>query len=217
MRSSLTIAAFLFLALSSLATATVAQESEQEEDDDRRYGQFYNGAFVDFSARAALLRASSTSYDGWSYDVGLRQAFPMHLLDTRIAYVEDRFYPRTTAQPGRFTSRSIGVWTALHPLYLALLFSDWFGYLLASLYLELGVAGQYATHSSGEGDFGLRWSVGGGFDVPLTDPDRGWSIWANALYRYTWADYDFDAGGEIDLYHHAGWAGLSLRFNGLLF
>lgn len=210
------IAAFL---LSTLVSSAVrAQEAEAEPERERRYGTFYNGAFVDFSARAALKRSVTSDYNAWAFDVGLRQALVMHLLDTRIAYEQDRFSPRSPAVTGQFTVHSVGITGAFHPLYMALLLSDWFGYVIASWYIEAGLAGQYGRFNGGEeDDFGLRLSLGTGLDIPITDPDRGWSIWLNTLYRFTWSDFDLDSGGEVNLHHHAGWAGLSLRFNGLLF
>lgn len=70
---------------------------------------------------------------------------------------------------------------------------------------------------NGASDVGLRLHVGSGFDVPLSDPDAGWSIWINALYRFTWSDFDVAEDREVNLHHHSLFAGLSLRFNGLLF
>lgn len=209
---------FAIVALLISSIAAPDRVAAQDAPEERRYGKFYNGAFVDVSARAARTHVTSAGFNGWAWDVGLRQALVMHLLDTRLSYSEDYWSPRNDSATGDFIARSVSLHSAFHPLYLALLYSDWLGYLLASIYVEGGIGAQYARLDGGiQDDFGLRLSLGAGFDVPLTDPDRGWSIWINALYRYTWADFDFDAGGEVNLYHHAGWLGLSLRFNGLLF
>lgn len=210
-RASLTSIICAVLAWAS--TPVAAQESQT-----RRYGQHYNGSFVDFSARAAYEHVVSAPYAGWSWDVGLRQALVMHLLDTRLAFREERLSPRDGVGGEAFVVRAVDVSTGFHPLYLALLLSDWLGYVAASLYVEAGLGAQFAAGQGGaESDAGFRWHVGGGLDLPVTDPDRGWSVWLNGLYRFTWSDFDFDAGGELDLYHHSAFAGLSLRFNGLLF
>lgn len=190
--------------------------NDRPDGEARRYGQYFNGSFVEVSSRAALSRVTSSEYGGWSWDVGLRQALVMHLLDTRIAYAEDRLSPRDENASGEFVLRTVGITTGFHPLYMALLLSDWFGYVIASWYIEVGLAGQHGV-VDGDQDLGLRWSIGSGLDIPVTDPDAGWSIWLNGVYRYVWSDFDFDAGGEENLYHHEGWAGLSVRFNGLLF
>ncbi len=211
MRTPSTIAALVLCTV--LSSNVVAQDAPPE----RRYGKFYNGAFVDISARAARTHVSSGDYNGWSWDVGLRQALVMHLLDTRLSYSEDYWSGRGSVS-GDFVARAVSVHGAFHPLYLALLYSNWFGYLLASFYVEAGLGAQYARETNLDAsDFGLRLSLGTGFDVPLTDPDRGWSIWLNAVYRYTWADFDFASAAETKLRHHGGWLGASLRFNGLLF
>lgn len=216
MRSSCAIATLLIALLAPLQ-ADAQQGDEPAPAAQRRYGKAYNGAFVDFSVRVARTHVTSAPFNGWSFDAGLRQALVMHLLDTRLSYAEDRWSAREGAA-GDFVARSVNIHGAFHPLYLALLLSDWFGYVLASFYVEAGLGAQIARETNLEvNDLGLRFSLGTGFDVPLSDPDRGWSIWLNALYRYTWADFDYDSGGETNLYHHAGWLGVSLRFNGLLF
>lgn len=211
MRTTPAIAALLF------CTVLASSAAAQDETPERRYGKFYNGAFVDVSARAAL--NGRRDYSGFSWDVGLRQALVMHLLDTRISYAEDRWGGNTSELPS-IVVRSVSIHGAFHPLYMALLYSDWLGYLIASWYVEAGIGGQYATSTTNH-DFGLRLSLGSGFDVPITDPDRGWSIWLNALYRYTWNDFDalpsVFGDRDVKLHHHAGWLGVSLRFNGLLF
>jgi len=207
---------FLTALLASLIVAAPAHA--EETDETRRYGKFYNGAFVDVSARAGYQHVTSAPYRGVSWDVGIRQALVMHLLDTRLAFGEEHVSPRGDADAQKLVVRSVGLSSAFHPLFMALLFSDWLGYLVASWYLEAGIGGQYATLDGGaQDDWGFRFHVGSGVDVPLTDPDRGWSFWLNSLYRFTWADFDFDSGAELNLHHHGFFAGLSLRFNGLLF
>lgn len=208
------IAVFFFLFASSPA---FGQDDSAPAESERRYGKFYNGAFVDVAARGSRALAAGSSLNGWSWDVGLRQALVMHLLDTRLSYSED-YFGAGEGQSGAFTQRSVSVHGAFHPLYMALLLSKFWGYVLAAWYIEAGIGGHYTRESSiDEDDFGLRLSLGSGLDIPLTDPDRGWSLWVNTLYRFTWTDFDFDGGGEINLHHHGLWLGLSLRFNGLLF
>lgn len=196
--------------------ASLPMPSAAQEAEGRRYSQFYNGSFVDLSARAGAHTSVTSDHTAWSVDAGLRQAFPMHLGDTRLAYEMQTF----SGAQDEIVLHNIGVGFGFHPLYLALLWSDFWGYLVASFYVETSIALQYGTRTvaaASEDDFGARWSVGAGFDVPLSDPDRGWSVWLNFLYRFVWSDFDLDDGSEIDLFHHAGFGGLSVRFNGLLF
>ena len=141
----------------------------------------------------------------------------MHLLDTRLSFAEDRFRERDDGS-GRFIQRSVIVHGAFHPIYIALLLSDWLGYTLAGWYIEAGVGVHHTVIPDGDrSDIGARFSLGTGVDTPLSDPDAGFSVWFNLVYRYNWTDFDFGDGNEVNLHHHAGWAGFSLRFNGLLF
>lgn len=186
----------------------------EEEAEARRYGQHFNGSFFDFSPRVGLQSSTASDYNGWSWDVGVRQALVMSLLDTRVSYGEERW---SAADNAGIVSRSLQVHTAFHPLYMALLLSNWLGYVLSSWHLELGLGGHLShARDLSVTDPGFRFSVGSGLDVPITDPDRGVSVWLNALYRYNWIDFDTSRDTEINLHHHAGWLGLSLRFNGLL-
>ena len=203
----------LFAALLLFALPLRAQEDASED----RYGQFFNGAFVEVSARGGLTDVSGSQWGGWIGDVGLRQAFPMHLLDTRLAFRHEEFQ---TPGLDKLSVNALEISGAFHPLYLALLFSDWWGYVLAGWYVELQAGVHYTSVKwldNKENDFGFAYGIGTGLDVPLTDPDRGWSIWLNALYRYRRQDFDFDSGGEIELHGHTGFLGLAFRANGLLF
>lgn len=203
--------------LQTFSSSTFASDGGAEVED-RRYSKYYSGAFVEVGSRAGLQHASGAALRGWSWDVGLRQAFPMHLLDTRLAYGEERFSRRDGDAGGDFVARAVDLTTAFHPLYLALLLSNWGGYVLASFYVEAGIGGQHVTFDAGElRDFGLRLHLGTGIDAPITDPDRGVSLWLSIAYRFTWADFDVTNDEEVDLRRHAGFAGLALRFNGLLF
>ncbi len=209
-----------FIVLGVFGTSSTAQEVPEgasDPDEERRYGRYYNGSFVDVSARGSYERVASSPLHGWSWDIGLRQAFPMHLLDTRIAYGEERYTRRDGDPGGDFVVRSVDLTTAFHPLYLALLYSSRWGYLVASWYVEAGLGGHYSTFGSDLNDLGLRLHLGSGFDVPLTDPDRGWSLWLNFVYRFTWSDFDTSAMDEVNLHHHSFFSGISARFNGLLF
>lgn len=139
----------------------------------------------------------------------------MSLLDTRVSFAEERW--SAEHQPA-IVSRSLQVHVGFHPLYMALLLSDWFGYVLSSWYIELGIGGHIArVRDLDVTDPGLRFSVGTGLDIPVTDPDNGVSLWLNMVYRYNGIDVDTSKDAEINLHHHAGWLGVALRFNGLLF
>ncbi len=193
--------------------ASSAQAEEPSEEPTEAYSDAYNGSFVEWSVRGAPTTAPGTA---WAVDAGIRQAFPFLLGDTRLAYRYDRSVPEGYE---RIETHEIGVWGAIHPLYLLILGSDWISYVASSIYLELGLGGHFAIGTlpeSNETDLGFTWSVGAGLDIPLSDPDNGWAPWLNLLYRYRGAD--FDGGlGEVELGAHAVFVGLGIRRNGLLF
>jgi hypothetical protein len=188
-----------------LASPTVhAQDAE---------GLYYNGSFVEVSGRAGPTYGDNLS--GWTADIGMRHSFPMHLLDSRIAFRHDELRP---SQSGAHVQQeSLGLTTAFHPLYLFLLGSDRWSYTLASTYLELGSGVDALTrHGSGAWDLGFYFSIGGGFDIPIHDPDTGSGLWINVNYRYHVGDWE-ENQVDIDLSLHTLFVGLAWRNNGVLF
>jgi hypothetical protein len=215
MRHGLIAAFFSGALLLGFIIPAFAQDSPQEPKDGEiePYADPFNGSFVEFSVRGAPTSAPGSA---WAVDTGLRQAFPFLLGDTRLAYRYDRTTPDGF---DRLETHELGVQLGLHPLYLLLLGSDWFSYVVSSLYLELGLGGHLGVATrpeETETDLGFVWSVGAGIDIPLSDPDVGWAPWVNVLYRYRGADFDA-SGGEVELGAHAIFIGLGIRRNGLLF
>ena len=200
--------------LAVLSPAGVAAAEPEERYTDR-----FNGSFVEYGVRAG--RSLTVDHDGraWSFDAGIRQSFPMLLGDLRLAYRYDDF-EALAGLDGEVDQHGLGLALGLHPFYILLLGSDWVSYVASSFYLELGLGAQYVALSrvggEAEGDLGVTWSLGSGIDIPLGDPDVGWAPWVNVLYRYHRGDLDLDNGGEVDLYLHTLFVGLSLRINGLL-
>lgn len=159
------------------------------------YTPYYNGSFWDVSVRGGQTDLGTTAFD-----VGLRQAFVMHLADTRLSYRRDLL--------DGADSDTLHLGFGLHPLYVALLGSDWLSYVVASFYVELGMG---LTLLDGPN---LSWSAGTGLDIPLWDADTGMAPWLNLLYRYEWTTAALD-GADID--RHTGFVGLAWRINGLIF
>lgn len=200
---------FSLLFLSGLSPNLIAQESPK---DVQAYSDFFNGDFVELSLRSGFSDVSDSILTGQLFEVGLRQALPMHLLDTRIALGYEIFSGENQADIELYTANISG---AFHPFYLALVFENWFAWVIASIYVEVGFGAHYGTQES-QNDFGFSYTFGSGLDLPLWNPNHGWSIWINGLYRYRRMDFDH-ADGEIDLHAHTGIVGLSVRWNGLLF
>jgi len=206
-----------FICLLFLSSNLFAQDQKKE---NRAYSPYFNGDFVELSFRTGLSKLASdppviekVPESGQRFELGLRQALPMHLLDTRLALSYEVFPIRS--QDSEIALWGIDISGAFHPFYLALLFENWFAWVLASIYVEAGAGIQYATLDN-TNDVGFSYSFGGGFDLPLWNPNHGWSLWLNGLYRYRRLDFDNDSS-EIALHNHTFFAGLAIRWNGLLF
>ena len=208
------VASFVFLAAGPVSAQDASEKNEHSE-----YSDYYTGAFVEYSVRGGASLATDAAYDGWHIDAGVRHSFPMLIGDFRIAYRYDRLSAGPSAGP--LEQHGLGGYLAFHPAYLLMLGSDWLSYTLSSIHLELGGGAKFGVLEPADGgDFetglGPFVSVGGGFDVPLGDPDTGAAPWLNFVYRWHVADFD----GEVetfDLDMHVLQVGLGWRINGLLF
>ncbi|MEZ4474307.1 MAG: hypothetical protein R3F60_26680 [bacterium] len=110
---------------------------------------------------------------GFAFALGGRASSVLHLAD-----VEAR-YQLSEVQAGR--AHQAYVTAHLHPLFLFLLANNRLGWALGSLSLRLGGGPAWRAD---EGT-GLVWEWGGGFDVPLTAPDAGQSLWLGAALTRT--------------------------------
>lgn len=200
-----------------------SQERTEEEESTENYSDFFTGAFHEYSLRGAWSDSKQTDYEGWSLDFGVRHSFPMLLGDARISYRFDSLTPERDDLPAEIERHALGAHVALHPLYLALLGSDWLGYTIASLYFEIGGGVHYGildtveTRGEYERDFGLFATLGGGIDIPLWDPDVGHAPWLNAVYRFQYSDFDRPDSATLRLRRHQFFIGIGWRINGLLF
>ncbi len=204
-------------AMCCIALPAAAEEQDYAQQRLEEAPHPFNGSFSEWSARGGPLLTSSDSVStGWGADVGLRNAFPMYLADHRISYR----YATASMGERRVHLHDLHLAGALHPFYLALLSGGLKGHFLASLHLELGLGPRLGRLSSGGDDeglsnFGVAASVGGGFDIPLTSPNRGRSLWINGLYRRTWSFVRFDLGDASPRLHdHIFFLGLAWRSNG---
>ena len=169
----------------------------------------FNGSFFETSLRAGTALSSHYDAPALTADLGVRNSFPMYLGDTRLSY---RF---TAAQHDEVPLQLHGahLTLGLHPFYLALLSRGFVSHFLASLHAEIGVGGvlgMFTEEDATRAAAGLSWSLGAGFDLPITDANRGGGLWLNALYRRSWHTLPF--AGD-----HALFLGLAWRVNGSLF
>lgn len=207
-----------FLAVAALVLTTfMSAPSLGNPNEGRDYSKFFNGSFWEISVRGGLSSVSEDDFSSWSVDAGLRQALPMLLADTRLSYRYDRLDGPASLM---LEQHRLMVHGGIHPLYFFILGSDWLAYVISSPYLELGIGAQYGVLTTEEEtltDPGFVWSVGAGFDVPLSDPDVGYAPWLNVVYRYSGAGFDVSDGMDLNTNQHTVFLGLGWRVNGLLF
>ena len=177
----------------------------------------FNGSFWEFSLRGGpLLSSFDGASNGWTTDVGLRNSYPFYLADHRLSYGFSRY----SVDDHAVDVHNLHASFAIHPLYLTLLSQGVFSHFLASLHLELGLGARWAQLSGpvhDDSSIGFGPSLGAGFDLPLTEPNRGRSLWINALYRRTWTTAGFDDGSQTERLHdHGFFLGLAWRNNGIL-
>ena len=181
--------------------------------DLERYSDFYNGSFTALEAqlgRPGLLQDDAAP-QGWALDVGVRAAFPMSLLDTRLGYR----YDALSLKDGDLSTHGLRLDLAVHPLYIFNLGSDWLSYAVGGLHLHAGL-GPMLGRAPDSSVLAFSWQWGAGLDLPLWNADAGQAPWLNLIYRNLRADLDFDAR-PLDLSTHTLMVGLSWRTNGLPF
>lgn len=189
-----------------LAALTLAPTDATAEDLPRAF----NGSFTETSLRVGPALSSSFDSLGHTADVGFRHSFPMYLGDTRVSYR----YTGAEADGEPLQLHGAHLTLGVHPFYLAILSQGLLSHFLSSLHAELGLGGILGLLPADGGGRdlspGLAWSVGAGFDLPITDANLGGGLWINALYRRTWNS--LPVAGD-----HALFLGLAWRVNGALF
>ncbi len=197
--------------------------SEEEESDyvAERLAEApkpFNGSFGEFFLRGGpLLASDGDAAAGWHGDAGFRNSFPFYLGDNRVAYG----YGRYDVDDRPVQIHGLHLSLNIHPFYLVLLSEGFVSHFLASLHLELGLGPRLGMWSNETNEplrqFGLAWSVGGGFDLPITNPDMGKSLWLSANYRREWTTIGFEIDdGAHGVRDHRFFLGLAWRVNGMI-
>lgn len=174
----------------------------------------FNGSFKELSLRSGAALSPGTDGAAWTVDAGFRNSFPFYLGDNRISYR----YSRGRSEGDLLQVHGLHATFAIHPFYLALLSKGLTSHLLASLHLELGLGVQYGSLSaeaSVHNSLGVAGSVGAGFDLPLTEANRGGGLWLNGVYRRTWTSLKLEDTTK-PLHDHGFFLGLAWRINGTL-
>ncbi len=218
---ALTIAVAIVAAppLLSVAEASDGDRNDEVQATLDEAPHPFNGAFTELALRGGPALPSSDDLDtGWSAGLALRTSFPMYLADHQLGYDVAVF----DADGDRVQVHGLHSALAIHPFYLALLSEGLTSHLLSSLHAEVGLGLRYGRHSnddSADDGLGIATSVGGGFDLPVTEPNRGRSLWVSANYRRTWTSLSLDIGDADDaprLHDHRFIFGIALRTNSVL-
>ncbi len=175
----------------------------------------FNGSFKEASLRGGPVLSSSDDVDrGWGSEARLRTSFPMYLADHSLVYD----VARLGDSDNRVQVHGLQSTFAVHPFYLALLSEGLMSHFLASLHAEVGFGLRYGRASDGDIDasLGIATSLSGGFDLPLSSPNRGRSLWLNAQYRRTWTSLTLGPDDAQRLHDHRFFLGLAFRANGVL-
>lgn len=127
-----------------------------------------------------------TSRVGMTAGVAGRMTGLLHLSDAELAYQFSYAAPRTASGDARLIRQGVLLTVGFHPLFLLGLGNTRFPYVLSNLHVDIGGSYQLTTlrTTSGSATRGdIAWHWGGGFEVPLGDPNTGRSYWLGARYR----------------------------------
>ena len=127
-----------------------------------------------------------TSRVGMTAGVAARMTGLLHVSDAELAYQFSYATPRTASGDARLIRQGVLVTAGFHPLYLLALGNTRLPYVLSNLHVDIGASYQLSTlctpaGSATRGD--IAWHWGGGFEVPLGDPNIGRAYWIGFRYR----------------------------------
>ena len=171
----------LFALLLGAAPLCWAEESEPRHA--------YQGAYWGLQAHTGLLIPEGLgegSEPGIAYGVSARFSLYASLLDLQLKATAGHY---TLAQEGASAEQidrfSVGLENHAHPFLVLIIQKRPLQQWLAGLYMSLGLDLDIA-HRRSDGELFVYpgFKMGLGSEYPLTDPDRGWSLWLGASYHY---------------------------------
>ena len=120
---------------------------------------------------------------GLTYGASARLATLASLLDVQATLMAAHYTRGGAGGEALAVDRlSLGLEIHGHPLLTLVLRSDFLFQWLAGLYASVGLDLDMA-HVDGEWHTGPAVKIGGGSDIALTDPDRGWGVWLGVSYH----------------------------------
>ncbi|GMV40723.1 MAG: hypothetical protein AMXMBFR64_24390 [Myxococcales bacterium] len=156
---------------------------------------YYNGTWLSIVAGGGIGLLADEALDGrigGGVEVGGRMALVLQLVDLELMYRYGHYAVTSDATDVTLHRHSIIADVKIHPLFLIVMAGN---HLLAGLYVQTGVSAELAdarAPSAGVDELvsGAGVHVGCGFDLPLTPPNAGSSLWIGLNYRANFTTLD---------------------------
>ncbi len=182
----------------------------------------YQGAYWGLQAHVGMIsrmKPRSGELPGPVYGLSFRFSTLASLIDLQATVLGGHY----TAVDGDHNivpvnRLSVGFEGHTHPFLTLILRPDLFARLLSGFYMAIGLdfdAAHLAGAGRGRWELGVGWHLGGGTDLPLTDPDKGWGLWLGVGYRLKLMTSKVAGLGRLD--EHVVLVTLGYRNNDIFF
>lgn len=167
--------------------------------------------------------------DSLGYVIGakLSGAVILNVIHLQLAYLRGIFSARANGHPIDLHSHSLSASLGLHPGFLLNLYGPGAGYVLSSVYLQIGISAERVRADFRDRSLNQPWEAGWhygvGLDVPIDSADDGEAFWLGFNYRLNRVSVDLRQldpialSTETDLRQHLFLIRFSYRSNGLPF
>ena len=135
----------------------------------------YTGAYWGLEAGGGLAR--TPDYDALHLRLGARFSSLLQVGDLAVQY------GLSGLQGGQLHRAMVS--GQLHPFFFFMLTGEGLWQSLAAVYVRLGLGGGVEQRAAADAHALMLWDWGVGFDLPVTDPDDGRSLWLGLEYLRT--------------------------------
>jgi hypothetical protein len=209
------------VACTCLGRNAVAQNDKVRPEKPVRYMGMHLGGGI-LIGPSLLADSDYTESLGYVLGAFARASSVLQLFDGQLEYQYGRHLFQRSGQPVELNVHALSFIANIHPAFLAILGNSRLAYSVSSIYLQSGVSVEFTNVNSAalkidRDNSGLALFVGGGFDVPLDDPNDGGGFWMGFNYRYKVAFTNAGIGKNNDLNAHLFLFCISYRMNDLNF
>jgi hypothetical protein len=135
----------------------------------------YTGAYWGLEAGAGLARAPDD--DSLHLRLGARFSSLLQVGDLAVQY------GLSGVDGGQLHRATVS--GQLHPFFFFMLTGEGLWQSLAAVYVRLGLGAGVEQRADGDATALMLWDWGAGFDLPVTEPDDGRSLWLGLEYLRT--------------------------------